>query len=112
MSCSAEQMASDVVVERAAEVGATVIQSGVDFGLVDRQVAVGAVGVGQLGVDQVGQHVVARGLTPLLDLGLEVLVQLLAQTRHVHPAALQNAFAFRVVGEGVQQVLEGEICVP
>jgi dihydrofolate synthase/folylpolyglutamate synthase len=33
--------ASDVVVERASQVGATLIQSGVDFGLVDRQVAVG-----------------------------------------------------------------------
>ena len=36
-----EPAASDVVLERAAKVGATVIQSGVDFGLVDRQLAVG-----------------------------------------------------------------------
>jgi dihydrofolate synthase/folylpolyglutamate synthase len=36
-----EPAASAVVVERASEVGATVIQAGVDFGLADRQVAVG-----------------------------------------------------------------------
>lgn len=45
-----EPVASDVVLERAASVGATVLRAGVDFGVVDRQVAVG------------GQVVTIRGL--------------------------------------------------
>lgn len=36
-----EPIASDVLLERAAEVGATVLREGVDFGVIDRQVAVG-----------------------------------------------------------------------
>lgn len=36
-----DPIASDVLLERAAEVGATVLREGIDFGLVERQVAVG-----------------------------------------------------------------------
>jgi hypothetical protein len=40
---------------------------------------------------------------------VEVVVELASQPCHVHAASLQDALAFRVVRERVQQVLERQV---
>ena len=48
----------------------------------------------------------------LLDAFVEILVELLAQSRQIGAAALQDALAFAIVRERVEQVLERQIRMP